>query len=495
MALLAWTAFECFGPTPTQGIAASTYDQMQQRRLWASAPDPRLLIVDIDERSLADMAGEFGRWPWPRDTLATVLEHSQRQGAAAVVFDVLFSDPDRLRPGGDHALEAAVRASTRSFFPVLRLPAALDAQSELRADAVPGLARPGTGAPPRVAAVIPFMHTMLNSQRLGTHTAHLDGDGKIRRFALHEDLPGGWQLRSIPAAVAQHLGVSPQPDATPRLVVWRQQAQAYPRVPFSVVWACAEGQQRADCPVLAGRILLVGATASSLHDIKTTPLASQHMGVDILATLIDNALHQRHYTELPPAARWALCVAALALAWGVVRRGRAGASTRALWLLPSALMAIGWASLHSERYFLDLTLPAGSALTFLSFVALFDKWRRHHLGGTPCAGTAIVCASASMHAEPLERAVLDAAALHGARVTGATSTSGEHGQTHTVWVLWRLPDAAVARALSVQLPAAWCRVFDAGTDPLRAQLLAMAQALPAPASANTPPRESHLAST
>ena len=105
-------AFQRFGPVRSQGIAATTFDLMQRHRLWASAPDPRLLIVDVDERSLADLSAEFGRWPWSRDTLATVLQHAQAEGAAAVVFDILFSDPDRLRPGGDRALDAAVRAGT-----------------------------------------------------------------------------------------------------------------------------------------------------------------------------------------------------------------------------------------------------------------------------------------------------------------------------------------------------------------------------------------------
>ncbi len=125
LVLLGWAALECFGPLHSKGIAMSTHDRMQQSRLWASLPDPRLLIVDIDERSLADMAGEFGRWPWPRDTLATLLDHAQAEGAAALVFDILVSDPDRLHPGGDHALAAAVRDSRIGLYPVARLPAAI----------------------------------------------------------------------------------------------------------------------------------------------------------------------------------------------------------------------------------------------------------------------------------------------------------------------------------------------------------------------------------
>src|SRR5687767_4614133 len=78
------------------GVARPAYDAMVRARLWAAPPDPRIVIVDIDEASLARMSPEFGRWPWPRDTLATVLDHVESQQPAAIVWDVVFSDPDKL---------------------------------------------------------------------------------------------------------------------------------------------------------------------------------------------------------------------------------------------------------------------------------------------------------------------------------------------------------------------------------------------------------------
>jgi adenylate cyclase len=488
VALLVWAALECFGPLPSKAITASTYDQMQQRRIWASAPDPRILIIDIDERSLADMAGEFGRWPWPRDTLATLLDHAQKQGVKAVVFDILFSDPDRLHPGGDSALEAAVRGGAAGIFPVARLPAALDARSELRADRLPGLATapsPATEAP-RVAAILPFMQAMLDSRRLGIHTADLDSDGKLRRFAFNAALADGWSLRTIPAAVAGHLGVAVDAGARERLIVWRHQADVYPRVPFAVAWQCAEGRQRVDCPDLAGRILIVGATASSLHDIKTTPLAVQHKGVDILATLIDNALHQRSYDELPAALRWLLTAAALLLAWAVVRRGQADATKRALWGLPLLLLAIGYASLHSEVLYVDLSLPATAVLSFLSAVKLHDTGRRRLFGlrADACSGArAVVCGGPADHGERLERAVFDLAARWQLAVTGSNAASGECGAGHSIWVLWGMPDAPssglVVEAMCRAVPSTWCHGFAVGAEPRRDLFLAVASAMPA----------------
>src|SRR4051812_8893497 len=63
-------------------------------RLRATMPrtlDPRVVIIDIDEKSLA----EVGRWPWGRNRLAGMLDELfDRQQVALVGFDVLFAEPD-----------------------------------------------------------------------------------------------------------------------------------------------------------------------------------------------------------------------------------------------------------------------------------------------------------------------------------------------------------------------------------------------------------------
>lgn len=481
--LIAWAAFQCFGPVRSQGIAAATFDLMQRHRVGASAPDPRLLIVDVDERSLADLSAEFGRWPWSRDTLATVLQQAQAEGAAAVVFDILFSDPDRLRPGGDRALDAAVRAGTLSFFEAVRLPARNDALSELTLDRVPGLgiapAAPASAAAsalasppaaPRIALILPFMQAMLSAARIGTNTVELDADGKLRRFAWAEPLQG-WRVVSIPLAVARALGVPADTSGAPRLVVWREHADAYPRVSFSRVLACAERRTRAPgCVSLAGRIVVIGVTASSLHDIMSSPLEANHPGVDILATLIDNALHQRWYREIDAGWRFALALAALAIAWRATRWRAASATQLALIVLPVCLVALGYTSLHTEWLYLDLMLPAGVALSFLSLVKLHDTVRRHGFGlrAVPEAGRhALATGSAARCAEQLERQVFDLAGRHGLKVSGGVNTAGIWGDGDSCWALWNLDAAdaaAFGAALRAAIPGAWALAFEVSND-------------------------------
>ena len=53
--------------------------------------DERIVIVDVDEKSLA----EVGRWPWGRNQLAALMDELLvRQQVALVGFDVVFGEAD-----------------------------------------------------------------------------------------------------------------------------------------------------------------------------------------------------------------------------------------------------------------------------------------------------------------------------------------------------------------------------------------------------------------
>jgi adenylate cyclase len=54
-------------------------------------PDPRIVIVDIDEKSLL----QEGRWPWPRSSIAALVNRVFTSGAAVMAMDVMYVEPER----------------------------------------------------------------------------------------------------------------------------------------------------------------------------------------------------------------------------------------------------------------------------------------------------------------------------------------------------------------------------------------------------------------
>jgi len=66
------------------------YQQIQPREYVEAG----VRIVDLDDESLERM----GQWPWPRTKVADLVVRLVQNGAAAVVFDIVFAEPDRTSP-------------------------------------------------------------------------------------------------------------------------------------------------------------------------------------------------------------------------------------------------------------------------------------------------------------------------------------------------------------------------------------------------------------
>jgi CHASE2 domain-containing sensor protein len=86
----------------TPGLDRYCRDQLLRARGPLPAPDD-IAIVAIDERSIA----RFGRFPWPRSVLASVIDAIAAAGPKAIALDILLTDPTRERE--DTALAEAVK--------------------------------------------------------------------------------------------------------------------------------------------------------------------------------------------------------------------------------------------------------------------------------------------------------------------------------------------------------------------------------------------------
>ena len=89
------------------------FDQCQR---WRPRPynfDQPVRIVDIDDESIHLL----GRWPWPRQMLAKLVEKLVKANVAAIGFDILFSESDQptadLKANAAGAVHSAVEASRR----------------------------------------------------------------------------------------------------------------------------------------------------------------------------------------------------------------------------------------------------------------------------------------------------------------------------------------------------------------------------------------------
>ncbi len=83
------------GTALLQGLERTFYD-------WGvkaaqAAPSDRIAVIAIDDQSIANQ----GRWPWPRDRHARMIERLAQGGAAAIGYTVFFLEP-QVDPGLRH---------------------------------------------------------------------------------------------------------------------------------------------------------------------------------------------------------------------------------------------------------------------------------------------------------------------------------------------------------------------------------------------------------
>ena len=294
-------------------IARETaFDVFQQIKPREAPPDLPLRIIDIDEASLATI----GQWPWSRQTMAEIASRLTELGAAAIAFDVLFSEPDRLSPAGiveggeDYDARFAEALSAGPTILVMSRSAGGNAPPPPKA----GFAMTGDGTlgsmPTLDSVAAPLPSLAAAATGLGVASLDRGGAGVARRLPLLWSGDGA----PLPTLSVEALRVAFGVDT---LVVLGDSAGAgtveglrigdmtVPTGPSGDLWLyyrdlpastyvpardlLADGYASL-APQLAGHIVLIGASASGLLDIRESALGEAVPGVSIHLQALEQML-------------------------------------------------------------------------------------------------------------------------------------------------------------------------------------------------------------
>ena len=316
-------------------------------RLRMSMPrsvDPRLVILDIDEKSL----GELGRWPWNRRLMAELVDKLfDRYGVAVLGFDVVWAERDpssgievldrvardvpafqsayaKLRPGLD--FDARFAASMKDRPVVLGYYFNFEERA-VKANALPRPVLPkGSFDGRRVFFPTIFGHTgnlpilLENAAGAGHINPRVDFDGVVRRVPLIVEYGGEYyealSLAVVRALLARQTGAAP-PEVEPGFpaddpnLEWLRvgglqipvDAEAGALVPyrargaFRYISLADVAADRVAPDALKGKVAIIGTTAPTLQDMRATPIADVYPGVEVhanmIAGIIDGEVKQR----------------------------------------------------------------------------------------------------------------------------------------------------------------------------------------------------------
>lgn len=319
--MLAIAALELFALQWLKPLENHVLDSFVRQQAARLAPDPEIVIVNIDDASLASMEEVAGNWPWPREVHGDLLRGMLRQKPKAIVFDFAFSERDVYRPDSDRRFNEALAGNTNIYFPLVRLPPQMD-QAGDRADQVApllGIVRSPRANPEARIALHPPKAVDAAYWRTGTINFSKDDDGIGRRYDLYIDADG-WLIPSLPARVAAdlHYPIPPGPDM---LLAWSGSLHGHTRIPYAALYQDFDREKPLRLAnELSGKIVIIGSDASTMNDLRATPISSLYPGVQILATAIDNLKNQRVMRRVPT---WAVALGGLAvmllLLWDFVR--------------------------------------------------------------------------------------------------------------------------------------------------------------------------------
>lgn len=410
MMLVGFIFLYYWNPAPVEFARLKVFDYYVN---WKPRPIPPknqqpVTIIDIDEQSLETV----GQWPWPRNTVAKLVQNSMQLGAAVFAFDIVFAEPD----GKDLTV---VAAGTRNVDPKIKAELAKRISNDQifanvikKSRVVLGQAgraneTEGVKGPPAKNSVavrkmdkdaqdpkayLPQFPALVRNipiiekaaiHRMGGHgmfSAQPDEDGTIRNVPsmfVHEgklfptlavEILRVATGRKTVLAVVNRAGMDGV-KITPKLTAKTDRnGRIWPYFSKHDQGKYVSARELLDGTVdpamIKGKLLILGTSAVGLRDIRTIPTARDIPGVEVHAQLIE-AIAQQQYLVRPnyaDAAEMAFIffgglIMIILVPW-------AGAKWAAIVFFLTAVGAGGtsWYLFAEQKLLLDASFAIGSIL-------------------------------------------------------------------------------------------------------------------------------------
>lgn len=390
LVIIALLALRLADPYPVRVARETSFDVFQQLKPRDAPPDLPVRVIDIDEVSLA----ELGQWPWSRETLARLSQRLTELGAAAIAFDILFSEAQRGAEGeaGDSAFVAALKAGPT----VLSL---AQNGSALPVTTPPKVGVSATGNDPLSAlqhlggAAQPLPSFAAAASGLGVASLERSGAGIARRLPLLWGIDSG----AMPALSVEALRVA---MGVQNLVVMGDGVDgrtvetirvgdiAIPTGPSGDLWLyyrelppeiyvpgldVLDDDYAALAPLIAGQIVFIGSSASGLNDVRVGPLGLPIPGVSIHVQALEQFLTQTFLARADWVAGLEVLLLALAGALIVVAVFVSGplVGLGVSLAIAAASVSFSWWSFSVPRLLIDPSYPLFAALVTYAAMAFF----------------------------------------------------------------------------------------------------------------------------
>ena len=363
-------------------------DQMAIHLRQHSPPSEQVKLILIDDASVNHLSQVIGRYPWPRGIYSPVLDFLKSSGAKHIYFDVLFSEEEHQQTSHEQFVSAlqlhtnihmvsiitddyAIKESAPNFLSKSVFPYALP--SHFRLTQYDNIYHPIDELAKEVASI-------------PVSTIHPNIDGRYRQIPMIHQYKDS-TLMSLPMSVIQQQAQRVSFNKTTLLadqytIPMNTQGEAtlnwYPvgiqKYSFSGVLSSWQSIQNGNVPLIEpttfeDSIIIIGASAVGLHDLKSTPIHSHLAGAEIQATAISNILNNELLRLSHPLIHVALFIALVLITPFIALKKPSIHRYLLLLLVPISLVAAMALLFVKAHYVLQLALPQlGFWLTYIAAI-------------------------------------------------------------------------------------------------------------------------------
>lgn len=400
--LIGLTAVRVWNPEPVEFVRLKVFDTYQKIKPRENL-EQNVVVIDLDEQSLA----EVGQWPWGRDKVAQMVVNAHRAGAQLVGFDIVFAEPDRLSPdllaetlpNLDPEMRERLKSmgSTDAVFAnVLKQARSVLGQAADESLAAGDLVRP---EPAAIATVggdpRPFLQnypSLVGNLKMfedvaggrGLFTVYPEKDNVVRRIpvvARSEDKIYPALSLEMLRVFTKNSTIGIRLDEAGQGIkdVFMQGSRRiiFPTDRMGLMWPYYSKLDKSryipakdvlnatfDPKRMAGKLVLFGASAAGLRDLRTTAVDENIPGVEVHAQLIESVFAES-LLQRPLEAE--MLEGSLVIGGGLFML-IAMALVGARWTMgvfiaaTAAMIGVSWYYFSAERTMIDATAPVVVAL-------------------------------------------------------------------------------------------------------------------------------------
>ncbi len=270
-------------------------------------PNKNIVILAIDDASYEYIIDHYGEWPLRRDVYAKIVDFIEKQNPKSIAFDLMFVKSMKSDEKSDQALIDIFKKYDNVF-------------TAMNLDNQPNDLRSAPVLPDKLSVKVKNKNN-LNvmeykncrvilkgiidaTKNIGMINVSRSNDGVLRQmpvFLKYQDkfYP---QLGFI---VANHynekenqLIINDDGNGEGLILNWYGKAGTFENIPIYKILKVINNGEQFDYD-FKDKIVYIGATASSLFDIKTVPVDKVYPGVEVQATYVNNIIDGSYIIKIP----------------------------------------------------------------------------------------------------------------------------------------------------------------------------------------------------